>query len=144
MTDIFTIEKEYPKGSELRKWDLHIHTPASFNFSTLGSPVNITAEFTASAPGSFVPYNDGGVSVDNIFPGGYWHFSSSATPANTYSVSRSRGSVRSKRSSCCARGRKTDARRSSSEPRVPRLLPRSRQRRGTWTCHAAGKPGCCS
>jgi hypothetical protein len=30
MTDITTMGKTYPKGSEWRKWDLHIHTPASF------------------------------------------------------------------------------------------------------------------
>jgi len=26
-------EKRYPKGSEWRKWDLHVHTPASFHFN---------------------------------------------------------------------------------------------------------------
>ena len=66
---------------------LAYYRPASFNFSSLAAPVYITAEFTASAPGSFVPYSDGGVSVDNIFPGGYWHFSSSATQASAYSLS---------------------------------------------------------
>lgn len=33
MTEITNIDKIYPKGSEWRKWDLHVHTPASFYFT---------------------------------------------------------------------------------------------------------------
>lgn len=33
MTDSTTLKRSYPRGSEWRKWDLHIHTPASFLFN---------------------------------------------------------------------------------------------------------------
>lgn len=33
MTVTTPTEKSYPKGSEWRKWDLHVHTPASFHFN---------------------------------------------------------------------------------------------------------------
>ena len=26
------VKSKYPRGSEWRKWDLHIHTPASFHW----------------------------------------------------------------------------------------------------------------
>jgi gliding motility-associated-like protein len=63
------------------------YRPATFNFSNLGSALSITAEFLESSPGSFSSYSDNGVLLVNLFQGGYWHFSSSGTPANTYSLS---------------------------------------------------------
>ena len=33
MTDTTSTDNSYPKGSEWRKWDLHVHTPASFYFN---------------------------------------------------------------------------------------------------------------
>lgn len=61
------------------------YRPAVMNFSTLASTVNITAEFKETSPGSFTPYPDG-VSLTDIFTEGYWRFSSSGTPAATYSL----------------------------------------------------------
>ena len=61
------------------------YRPATFNFSSLGSLVDITAEFISSSPDPFTPYIDD-VPLNNIFQDGYWHFSSSLAPAHTYTL----------------------------------------------------------
>ena len=62
------------------------YTPATFNFNPLGAAIDITAEFIESPPGLVgLPYNDGST-LNNTFQEGYWHFSSSAAPANTYTL----------------------------------------------------------
>jgi gliding motility-associated-like protein len=63
------------------------YRPASFNFSSIASAVDITSEFIAIAPAGLVSYIDGTASVDNLFTEGYWRFSSSALPAVTYTIS---------------------------------------------------------
>ena len=62
------------------------YRPAVFNFSTLSSAVDITAEFIGSSPGAFSSYNDGGFTVNNIFTDGYWSFVSSSVPTNNYTL----------------------------------------------------------
>ncbi len=62
--------------------------PAIFNFSSLSSSTNIIAEFINSSPGAFTPYLDDGVNqLDYAFTDGYWNFSSSFAPTNTYTIS---------------------------------------------------------
>ncbi len=63
------------------------YRPASFNFSSLASDVDITAIFEPTPPAGLVNYTDGIVTVDNLFTEGYWRFKSSATPVATYSLS---------------------------------------------------------
>ncbi len=64
------------------------YRPAIFNFSTLSSATDITAEFKASSLGTFNPYlDDGSVQLDYAFTDGYWRFNSSSLPANEYSLS---------------------------------------------------------
>ena len=64
------------------------YRPAIFNFSSLGSSTNITAQFVAASPGAFTPYLDDLVNqLDFDFTDGYWRFSSSALPATTYTLS---------------------------------------------------------
>ena len=64
---------------------LTYYRPANFNFSTI-STIFITAEFIESSPGvAGLPYNDGS-SLNNTFQEGYWHFSSSLAPSNTYTL----------------------------------------------------------
>ncbi|MEE4213631.1 MAG: PKD-like domain-containing protein, partial [Bacteroidales bacterium] len=60
--------------------------PAVFNFATLSSSVDITAEFDDSAPGVLTPYADGGVSVEQIATDGFWRFRSSSVPTCDYSL----------------------------------------------------------
>ena len=62
------------------------YLPATLNFSTIPSTVDITCSFIAVAPAGFVPYADGSLNLDNIFTDGYWRFSSSATPVSTYTL----------------------------------------------------------
>ncbi|HKK43810.1 MAG TPA: hypothetical protein VJ963_15445, partial [Bacteroidales bacterium] len=71
----------FPVGTD--SW----YRPAVYNFSNLGSTIYITSEFVASSPGAFTPYLDDGTDQLNYaFTDGYWSFSSSATPAVTYSL----------------------------------------------------------
>jgi ABC-type lipoprotein export system ATPase subunit len=44
MTDTTPTENSYPKGSEWRKWDLHVHTPASFYFNGTKKLCDMSAE----------------------------------------------------------------------------------------------------
>ena len=64
------------------------YRPAIFNFASLASATNITAQFLAASPGAFTPYLDDGVNqLDFDFTDGYWSFSSSGLPATTYTLS---------------------------------------------------------
>ena len=64
------------------------YRPAVFNFSSLSSSTNITAQFVEASPGTLTPYLDDGTDqLDYAFTDGYWNFSSSSTPGNTYSLS---------------------------------------------------------
>ena len=63
------------------------YRPATMNFSSLGSAINITAEFIETPPYGFNTYTDGSVTLNSIFTDGYWRFLSSGTPAANYSLS---------------------------------------------------------
>ena len=63
------------------------YRPAVFNFSSLASAIVITSEFIQSSPYPFTPYTDGAAQLDYAYTDGYWRFSSSSNPANTYSLS---------------------------------------------------------
>ena len=65
---------------------LSYYTPATFRFSSLASSVDITAEFVESSPGVISPPYTDGTLLTNTFEDGYWHFSSSGTPSNTYTI----------------------------------------------------------
>ena len=71
----------FPVGSS------SFYRPATMNFSSLGSVINITAEFIATPPYGFTSYNDGSVTLSSIFTDGYWRFVSSGTPVANYSLS---------------------------------------------------------
>ena len=72
----------FPIGTETN------YRPATFNFSTLSSATNITVEFIEATPGLFTPYADDVTNqLDYAFTDGYWHFSSTSLPTNTYSLS---------------------------------------------------------
>jgi hypothetical protein len=62
------------------------YRPARLVFSSLSSAVNITARFIESSPDGFVPYTDGGETLDNAFTEGYWRFYSSALRTTNYTV----------------------------------------------------------
>ena len=62
------------------------YRPAIFNFSSLSASTNIISQFVAASPGSFTPYADGVTQLDNAYTEGYWNFSSTSLPANTYSI----------------------------------------------------------
>ena len=62
------------------------YRPARLVFSSLSSTVNITARFIESSPDGFVPYTDGGETLDNAFTEGYWRFYSSALRTTNYTV----------------------------------------------------------
>lgn len=63
------------------------YRPASFNFSSLSSPIEITSEFIETAPVGFTSYSDDVVTLTSIFSEGYWRFSSSGMPDAEYSLS---------------------------------------------------------
>lgn len=63
------------------------YRPASFNFSSLSSPTDITSEFIGTAPAGFASYDDDIVTLTNAFSEGYWRFSSSGMPDAEYSLS---------------------------------------------------------
>ena len=63
------------------------YRPANFNFSSIGSVFDITAEFVSVPPSGLISYTDGIVSVSSLFSEGYWRFISSAAPASTYNLS---------------------------------------------------------
>jgi hypothetical protein len=65
------------------------YRPARLVFSSLSATVNITASFMESLPDSFVPYSDGGETLNNAFTEGYWRFYSSALRTTDYSVTLS-------------------------------------------------------
>ncbi|MFN2379436.1 MAG: DUF2341 domain-containing protein, partial [Bacteroidales bacterium] len=60
---------------------------ATLRFNSLGGGVSITTEFVESSPGAFSPYNDdGSLLLNSVFSDGYWRFSSSSTPACSYTL----------------------------------------------------------
>ncbi len=63
------------------------YRPATMNFTSLGSAINVTAEFIETPPYGFTAYADGSVTLNSIFTDGYWRFVSSGTPAANYSLS---------------------------------------------------------
>ena len=72
---------EFPVGTATLK------TPAVFNFSSLASPIDITAHFVNTPPALGSSYLDGMETIDRLFTEGYWNFQSSGVPAANYNLS---------------------------------------------------------
>jgi ABC-type thiamine transport system ATPase subunit len=72
MTNIVT-KKNYPKGSEWRKWDLHVHTPASFIFNEVKNLRNMSNDEKETAIKEFIKViNNSDVEVFCLMD--YWTF----------------------------------------------------------------------
>jgi ABC-type lipoprotein export system ATPase subunit len=73
MTDISTLDKKCLKGSEWRKWDLHIHTPASFYFNGTKNLHEMLAEEKTTEIKKFIDsVNNSDVAVYCLMD--YWTF----------------------------------------------------------------------